>query len=94
MKIFRNKTKKFLSPTAELFDSMIGEGMVIHGRIVVNKSIRIDGVVHGDVEIPEGKKNITVAVGSTGKVFGDIKSFRVLIGGVVEGNYYATKRVE
>ena len=94
MRIFRKKPKRFLSPTAELFDSMIGEGMEIHGRIVAHNSIRIDGTVYGDVEIPEGKKNITVAVGAHGKVLGDIKAYRVLIGGQVEGNVYALERVE
>ena len=94
MRIFRKKPKRFLSPTAELFDSMIGEGMEIHGRIVAHNSIRIDGTVYGNVEIPEGKKNITVAVGSHGNVLGDIKAYRVLIGGHVEGNVYALERVE
>ena len=94
MRIFKTSQKKFLSPSKELFDSMIGEGMEIHGRVVAYKSIRIDGSVYGNVEIPEGKKNITVAVGAHGKVFGDVKAFRVLIGGHVEGNIYAVERVE
>ena len=94
MRIFRRKPKKFLSPTAELFDSMVGEGMEIYGRIVAHKSIRIDGTIYGNVEISEGKKNITIAVGAQGKVFGDVKAYRVLIGGLVEGNVYAAERVE
>jgi cytoskeletal protein CcmA (bactofilin family) len=91
---FKKKPKKLLSPTKELFDSMVGEGTEIHGRIVAHKSIRIDGIVNGDVEIPEGKKNITVAVGPKGQIHGDIKSYRVLIGGFVEGNINAMERVE
>jgi cytoskeletal protein CcmA (bactofilin family) len=94
MRIFKKKSKRFLSPTAELFDSMVGEGMEIYGRIVAHKSVRIDGVIYGNVEIPEGRKNITVAVGSHGKVYGDIKAYRVLVGGYVEGNIYVAERVE
>ena len=94
MRIFKNRQTKLLSPTKELFDSMIGEGMEIHGRIVAKKSLRIDGSVFGNVEIPEGKKNITVAVGVHGKVFGDVRAYRILIGGHVEGNIYALERVE
>ena len=94
MRIFKNRQTKLLSPTKELFDSIIGEGMEIHGRVVAYKSLRIDGSVFGNVEIPEGKKNITVAVGAHGKVFGDVKAYRVLIGGRVEGNIYAVERVE
>lgn len=94
MHIFKKRQPKLLSPTKELFDSMIGEGMEIHGRVVANKSVRIDGSVFGNVEIPEGKKNITVAVGTHGKVFGDVRAYRILIGGHVEGNIYAAERVE
>jgi cytoskeletal protein CcmA (bactofilin family) len=93
-RLFRKKPKKFYSSSAELFDSIVGEGTEVHGRIVARKSIRIDGSVYGSVEIPEGERNITVAIGVNGKVFGDIKSYRVLVAGLVEGKIYATERVE
>lgn len=81
-------------PSLEAFDSMLGPGSEIHGRVVANKSIRIDGTVHGNVETPSGKQNITIALGESARIYGDISAFRVLIGGYVEGNVYATERVE
>lgn len=92
--MFSKKQKKFISPNSELFDSVVGEGMEVHGRIVAFKSIRIDGVVHGNIEISESQKEITVAIGEHGKVFGDIAGFRILVGGSIEGNIYAAERVE
>jgi len=88
------KPKQFFTPSSELFDSMVGEGAEVHGRLVASKSIRIDGSVYGSVEIPDGERNVTVAIGVNGKVFGDIKSYRVLVAGMVEGKIYATERVE
>jgi cytoskeletal protein CcmA (bactofilin family) len=93
--IFRRKKKtSLLMPSFEAFDSMLGPGSEIHGRVVANKSIRIDGTVHGNVETPVGLQNITIALGESARVYGDISAFRVLIGGYVEGNVYATERVE
>ncbi len=77
----------------ESFDSMLGPGTEIHGRVVANKSIRIDGVVHGNIETPLGKNNVTIALGETAKVYGDITAYRVLIGGYVEGNVYGAEGV-
>jgi cytoskeletal protein CcmA (bactofilin family) len=90
----RKKKTGLLMPSMESFDSMLGPGSEIHGRVVANKSIRIDGIVHGNVETPPGKKNITIALGETAKVYGDISAYRILIGGYVEGNVYGTERVE
>jgi len=93
--IFGKKKKTgLLMPSIESFDSMLGPGAEIHGRVVANKSIRIDGIVHGNVETPPGKKNVTIALGETAKVYGDITAYRVLIGGYVEGNVYGSERVE
>jgi cytoskeletal protein CcmA (bactofilin family) len=39
-------------------------------------------------------ENITVAVGVTGKINGDIRAYRVLVAGKVEGNIYAAEKVE
>lgn len=92
--MFFKKQKKFISPNPELFDSVVGEGMEVHGRIVARKSIRIDGTIYGNIEIADGQKDVTVAIGERGKVFGDINGHRILIGGSIEGNIYSIERVE
>lgn len=92
---FKSKKRDpLLKHSLESFDSLIGDGVEIHGRIVVHQSIRIDGTVLGDIETSSSKKNITIALGESAKVHGDITGYRILIGGQVEGNIYATERVE
>jgi cytoskeletal protein CcmA (bactofilin family) len=90
----RKKRTPLLIPSFESFDSMLGAGSEIHGRLVANKSIRIDGIVYGNVETPPGMTDITVALGETAKIYGDITAPRILIGGYVEGNVYGSERVE
>jgi cytoskeletal protein CcmA (bactofilin family) len=61
--------------------------------MVVGESLRIDGKVVGNIESEENSK-VTVAVGEDGEVVGDIFAYRVMVAGKVEGNIYATERVE
>ena len=89
----RKKKTGLLMPSMESFDSMLGPGSEIHGRVVANKSIRIDGKVIGNIESPPGS-NITVALGRSATVEGNINTYRALIAGRVEGNIYASERAE
>lgn len=90
----RKKRTPLLMPSFESFDSMLGPGSEIHGRVVATKSIRIDGIVYGNVETPPGMTDITIALGESAKIYGDITAYRILIGGYVEGNVYGSERVE
>ena len=77
----------------EWFDTYLGQSVKIEGRFVVHKSIRIDGLVNGNVEASGKTDKTTIAVGDTGEVRGDIKSHRVIISGKVIGNIYADEQV-
>jgi cytoskeletal protein CcmA (bactofilin family) len=55
--------------------------------------VRIDGKVTGNIETGKDNK-VTVAIGPTGEVAGDITAHRVMVAGKVEGNIYAAERVE
>ncbi len=87
------KKKKPRAEGMESFDTLVGKSSVIHGRMTVHDSLRIDGKVVGNIESEENSK-VTVAVGEDGVVIGDIFAYRVMIAGKVEGNIYATERVE
>lgn len=92
--MFRKKEPTFdLPPTQEKFDTLIGETTVIYGRLELSDSIRIDGKVVGNIETTQGKK-VSVAIGRTGEVFGDISAYRVMVSGKVEGNINAAERAE
>jgi cytoskeletal protein CcmA (bactofilin family) len=93
--MFSSKKKQgLLKPELEAFDTIIDKTTTIHGRLSIEGSIRIDGTVMGNIECATENKDITVAIGVTGKINGDIRAFRILIAGKVEGNIYATEKVE
>ncbi len=89
-----NKTKKMnASDSVESFDTLIGAATRIEGRMVVNKSIRLDGTIDGSIESSTDTQ-VTVAIGNTGLVHGDVRAHRVLVNGQVDGNIYARERCE
>jgi cytoskeletal protein CcmA (bactofilin family) len=89
-----NKTKKMnSSDSVESFDTLIGAATRIEGRMVVNKSIRLDGTIEGSIESSTDTQ-VTVAIGHTGMVHGDVRAHRVLVNGQVDGNIYAREKCE
>jgi cytoskeletal protein CcmA (bactofilin family) len=72
---------------------LIGAATRIEGRMVVNKSIRLDGTIDGSIESSTDTQ-VTVAIGNTGLVHGDVRAHRVLVNGQVDGNIYARERCE
>jgi cytoskeletal protein CcmA (bactofilin family) len=76
------------------FDSILGEGMVIDGRLKVSGSALIHGTVTGNIEADPQSEMVLIGVGETGRVLGDIKANQVMIGGVVKGNVIALTRIE
>ena len=89
-----NKMKQTkLLPTQEKFDTIIGATTEIYGRLVLVDSVRIDGKVIGHIETAKEKK-VTVAIGRSGEVFGDITAYRIMVAGKIEGNVYAAERAE
>ena len=81
------------SDSQESFDTLIGSATRIEGRMVVNKSIRLDGTIEGSIESPNDNQ-VTVAIGHTGLVHGDVRAHRVLVNGQVDGNIYAREKCE
>jgi cytoskeletal protein CcmA (bactofilin family) len=91
--MFRKMKQSKLLPTQEKFDTLIGATTEIYGRLVLLDSVRIDGKVIGNIETAKEKK-VTVAIGRSGEVSGDITAHRVMVAGKVEGNIYANERAE
>lgn len=91
--MFGNTSKK-QKKKLESFDSLVGETTKILGRLAVHKSVRIDGEVTGNVEKHESSEDISIALGETGKVHGNITATDVFIAGIVTGTIYAKGKVE
>lgn len=82
-----------MSVSSEKFETIIGRTTIIQGTLVLIDSIRIDGQVVGNIETAPGSK-ITVAIGPTGHVRGDITAHRIMVAGKVAGHIFAAERVE
>jgi len=69
-------------------ETIDGDDTRIAGKVSVKGTIRVDGIVEGDVEAD------WVVVGETGKIRGNIRTRGMVVGGSVEGNIEATETVE
>ena len=69
-------------------ETIIGSGTRIAGKLCVDGTIRIDGLLEGDIEAD------WVVVGETGKIRGNTRTRGMVVGGEVEGNVDATEIVE
>lgn len=89
--MFRKKTT--LGKSIEKFESIIGASLRIEGDLVATNSLRIDGMVNGNILQSENQgATVAVAVGAT--ITGNIAASDVIVSGTVCGDIVATGRVE
>ena len=69
--------------------TVIGEGTIIDGNVTVPGSVRIDGIVNGQV-----LAEAAIVVGENGNISGDLSGSDASIGGIVTGNVDVTGKVE
>jgi len=69
-------------------ETIVGDGTRIAGKVSVKGTIRVDGIVEGDVQAD------WVIVGESGKIRGNTRTRGMVVGGSVEGNIEATETVE
>ena len=91
--MFEKLKDKSMMSSQERIDTIIGRTTQIYGRLVLLDSVRIDGKVEGNIETTKENK-VTVAIGPTGEVSGDITAHRVMVAGKVFGHIHAVDRVE
>lgn len=82
--------KKIKAPKV---DTLIGCHTSMTGDINFEGGLHLDGKIEGHINaIADDVSTLTVS--KTGEVTGDIRVPNVIINGVVEGNVYATNRLE
>jgi len=69
-------------------ETIVGDDTRVSGQVSVKGTIRIDGIVEGDVQAD------WVLVGETGILRGNTRTRGIVVGGTVEGNIEATEAVE
>lgn len=92
-----NRKRKQKTPRLESHDAsfgtVIGAGTVIQGNLIASGGLRVDGQVMGDIDIRAGDDAV-LAVGLEGRIQGNIRGDRIIIGGNVLGNIEARDWVE
>lgn len=69
--------------------TLLGSKAVIEGGFTAEGSVRIDGVVNGNVTVTEN-----LIIGATGIITGDIAAKAIVIGGEVIGDVEAPEKAE
>lgn len=81
--------KMFKADTNSKLTTVLGKGSEVKGGFDSPGSVRIDGIVRGDITITG-----SLILGPEGKIFGNVTASSVMIGGQVEGNLTARDTVE
>jgi cytoskeletal protein CcmA (bactofilin family) len=80
MTMFGRKSQKL--------ETIVGDGSELKGELIVGGTLRIDGVLDGDIRAD------WVIVGESGRIKGNVTSRGMVVGGKVEGNIEAGEIVE
>lgn len=80
------KTEEYV---ANRVNSVIGKGTEFEGTIRTRETVRIEGVVKGNI-FSEG----TLIIGNGGLVDGKIEAANILVGGEVRGELFASNKIE
>ncbi|OGR85462.1 MAG: hypothetical protein A3J74_09940 [Elusimicrobia bacterium RIFCSPHIGHO2_02_FULL_57_9] len=81
--------KKNGGPAGREAVTLIGEEAYLHGVLTVKGSLRVEGVVEGDVT-----DAISVEIGKKGRVKGNIAAESISVAGQVEGDIVASQSIE
>ncbi len=73
--------------------SVIGAATRLEGNLRVEESVRIDGVLEGNLE-QGGGDGRWILIGTSGQVLGDIRAQNVSVAGKVIGNIIARQSIE
>lgn len=76
------------SINSEKTDTLIGKGTSIEGTINAEGTVRVDGKVHGGLNITGN-----LIVGEEGAIKGNIKAENAFIAGAIEGNVISTSQL-
>lgn len=69
--------------------TLVGEEAYFNGLLAVKGSLRVEGIVEGDVT-----DAVTVEIGKKGRVKGNIAAESVSVAGIVEGDIIASRNLE
>jgi cytoskeletal protein CcmA (bactofilin family) len=74
-------------------DTVVGPQTVLKGDISFSGGLHIDGKVKGNINAESGSKAV-LTVSEKGRIEGDVRVPNLVLNGAVQGNVYASERVE
>ncbi len=74
-------------------DTVIGPQTVLEGDISFSGGLHIDGKIKGNISAESGSKAV-LTVSEEGRIEGDVRVPNLVLNGAVQGNVYASERVE
>jgi cytoskeletal protein CcmA (bactofilin family) len=87
------RSNKSLGESQEVFESIIGPTLRVEGNLIIQKGVRIDGIVDGNILQQDGQDAV-VAISEKASVTGDVRANSVILSGYLKGNIFAKTRVE
>ena len=91
--MFNSKANQNLGKSVESFETIIGTSLRVDGNLLLRNSVRIDGVVNGNI-LQDDEHEATVAIAKGATVTGDIRAKHVIVSGTLRGNIFSSDRVE
>jgi cytoskeletal protein CcmA (bactofilin family) len=91
MALFEKKDEDMDVPVTrgDKLNTVIGKDSVFTGKLEVVGTLRIDGRVHGEINVSD-----TISIGGTGEVEASVKTKNAVISGTVRGDIHATDKTE
>jgi len=74
-------------------DTLVGAQVVIHGDLKFSGGLYVEGRIVGKVIAEEGQR-ATITLAENGSIEGEVRAPVVILNGRLDGNVYATERVE
>lgn len=87
--MLNRKSNVTLENSNQKVGTIVGEGAIFQGNLVVKDTVRVDGEVKGDV-----KTESVLIVGSKGRIDGNIEADTIFAGGLIKGDLCAKNKTE
>ena len=87
--MFKGKKEEQPVSKTETIGTLIGQGTVFKGTLTTKETVRIDGLIKGEIHSEEH-----LIIGETGRIEGNITSQSVLNAGYIHGNVTIDERLE
>jgi cytoskeletal protein CcmA (bactofilin family) len=88
--MFKNKS---IHHDGQAIDTLIGAQVTLHGDLVFSGGLYVEGRIHGKVIAEEGAPAV-LTLAEQGRIEGEIQVPVVVINGELQGDVYASERIE